>query len=69
MINKERITMIEREIDYKQKWETLKQIVNEKLREARQKDNAVAYNGGYSNYASKYEDFMEIIYKCERIYL
>ena len=61
--------MIEREIDYKQRWETLKQIVNEKLCEAKQKDNAAAYNGMYSNYASKYEDFMEIIYKCERNYL
>lgn len=53
-------------IDYQLAWKKLRFLINEKLIEAQNKDEEIAYNGGYSNYAREYKDFLDMMDLCER---
>lgn len=53
-------------IDYQLAWKKLRFLVNEKLIEAQEKDEEIAYNGGFSNYAREYKDFLDMMDSCEK---
>lgn len=52
-------------IDYQLAWKKLRFLVNEKLIKAQEKDEEMAYNGRFSNYAREYKEFLDMMDLCE----
>ena len=53
-------------VDYKQRWEKLEQLVDEKLSAAMRKDEAEAYNGGFAGNSLRYEEFKRMMDECTK---